>query len=205
MFYDALVCKAGVFCSSIDSDFPLTESCGESKTIPRERSTRQDRGGEEKIRVFGERRTLDKREFWLVRSIASCQLRSYRNIHFPGLPLGVSLISWFIRILKILVLPWWSAFGSLGLYAYCLSNGAKASGYYTIVEIRFIGLIVNFSDLTMIATNGERFSFYSSGRTTGYRAPVQRLTHLRRNNPCQCLKNDIACRLTAQFPIVKLL
>ena len=126
--------------------------------------------GEEKIRLHAAIVCLANAVHWIDgssdwcgsgRSIASCQSRSRRNIHFPGLRLGTFLISWFIRILKILILPWGNAFGSLG-YAYRLSIGARARGYYTIVETRFIGFIFHFSDLTMIATNGERFSSWTA-------------------------------------------
>ena len=42
-----IACKVGVFCCAIDLDSRPTESWGESKKIPRERLTRQNRGGEE--------------------------------------------------------------------------------------------------------------------------------------------------------------
>ena len=73
--------------------------------IPRERLTRQNRGGEgggeEKIRLQAASFCLANAVHWIDESsdrcgfgcsIASCQSRSHRNIHFPGLPRGVFLI-----------------------------------------------------------------------------------------------------------------
>ena len=58
-----IACKEGVFCCAIDLDFRPTESWGESKKFPRQRLTRQNRGGEETWKVW---RALKKLELLSV-------------------------------------------------------------------------------------------------------------------------------------------
>ena len=76
-------------------------------------------------------------------SITSCQSRSHRNTHFPGLP--------WQCICNTLIHPDFEQFHFaleeffqfLGLHI-SLINGRKASGYHNILETRFIGLIFQF-------------------------------------------------------------